>query len=370
MLGRGIDQILPHPVSPELYEGYVASASEYVALAEAANGPIARPASLSYVWGDAIAAIGRHAPDFRVVNLETAVTTSATPLPKGINYRMSPRNAETLTTFAIDCCSLANNHVLDWGRPGLSETIGTLRGMGIATAGAGSNEADAGKPAVLEGTPSHRLLVFGAALPTSGVPASWAATSRRPGVFWLKDLSEKSLERIHQWIAAERRPGDVVVLSLHWGGNWGYAVSDEEIAFARALVDVAGVDILHGHSSHHPRPLELHHGKPILYGCGDFINDYEGIRGYEQFRGDLVLGYVATLDPSRDNRLAALDLVPFRIRRFRLERAVREDADWLRNVLARESSRLGTGFTATRDGEFRLLLPGDVSDVDGIDHPP
>ena len=47
--------------------------------------------------------------------------------------------------------------------------------------------------------------------------------------------------------------------------------------------------VVHGHSSHHPRPLEIYRGKPVLYGCGDLINDYEGIGGYERFHDELRL---------------------------------------------------------------------------------
>ena len=49
-----------------------------------------------------------------------------------------------------------------------------------------------------------------------------------------------------------------------------------QIRFAHRLID-AGVDVVHGHSSHHPRPIEVYRGKLILYGCGDTIDDYEGI---------------------------------------------------------------------------------------------
>lgn len=75
-----------------------------------------------------------------------------------------------------------------------------------------------------------------------------------------------------------RRPGDRVVLSLHWCGNWGYEIAREHRDFAHAVIDEAGIDLLHGHSSHHPMGIELYHGKAILYGCGDFLNDYEGNR--------------------------------------------------------------------------------------------
>ena len=62
------------------------------------------------------------------------------------------------------------------------------------------------------------------------------------------------------------------------------------------LIDNAAVDIIHGHSSHHIKGIEIYKGKPVIYGSGDFINDYEGIGGHEYFRGDLSLMYFVTFD--------------------------------------------------------------------------
>lgn len=68
----------------------------------------------------------RAAPDFRIINLETSITTSEDWAPKDIHYRMHPANIPCLTVAKVDCCVLANNHVLDWGRSGLVETLETL----------------------------------------------------------------------------------------------------------------------------------------------------------------------------------------------------------------------------------------------------
>src|SRR5919197_77056 len=83
---RGIDQALPHPVNPVLYEPCVRDAREYVALAEKANGPISRPLSADYVWGEALHELERANIDLRIVNLETAITSVETRWPeKGIH---------------------------------------------------------------------------------------------------------------------------------------------------------------------------------------------------------------------------------------------------------------------------------------------
>ena len=131
MCGRGIDQVLAHPCSAEICEDYMRSAEGYVLLAEQANGPIPRRNGPSYVWGAALDQLARMEPDARIINLETAVTRSNDLAYKGINYRVSPENAACLAAFKIDSCMLANNHVLDWGRSGLRETLATLEKLNI-----------------------------------------------------------------------------------------------------------------------------------------------------------------------------------------------------------------------------------------------
>lgn len=353
MTGRGIDQILASPCDPAIHEGYLESAVDYVTLAEHVNGAIPCRVEASYIWGDALGEFERFRPDLRIINLETAVTASDDWLPKGINYRMNPANVACLAAAAIDCCVLANNHVLDWGERGLIETLDTLERAGLRTAGAGRNRSSAEAPAVLPVGQKGRVLVFSVGMDSSGVPRKWAAAEDHPGVDFLPDLSQRSVERFTQRIRAARRPGDLVVFSIHWGGNWGYEITREETSFARALIDAGAVDVVHGHSSHHPKAVEVHRGKLILYGCGDFINDYEGIRGHEEFRGELGLMYLPTLE-AVSGRLLRLELVATQMRRFQVRRASDADAGWLRAVLDREGRRFGTRTLDLPDGRIEL----------------
>lgn len=341
MTGRAIDQILPYPSDPRLEEPFVRSALGYLRLAERSSGRIFRPVDFAYIWGDALAELERRKPDFRIVNLETTITTSNDFAPKGINYRMHPNNAPSLSAARIDCAVLANNHILDFGAAGLVETLETLTALKIRTAGAGRNLREAQAPAVLERPGKPRVLVFGIATPGAGVPPHWAASETRAGVNFLANLSAATAKSVAAQIRAQRRPQDVVVASIHWGPNWGYAVPREHQEFARRLIDEAEVDVIHGHSSHHPIGIEVYRGRPVLYGCGDFINDYEGIEGYEEFRPHLVLMYFVTLEAA-SRRLLGLHMTPLKIRRFRLERATREEAVWLRNVFTREGRAFNT----------------------------
>ena len=131
-----------------------------------------------------------------------------------------------------------------------------------------------------------------------------------------------------------------MVLSIHWGSNWGYGIPQDQIDFAHPLIDRAGVDVVHGHSSHHVKGLEIYKGRSILYGCGDFLNDYEGISGEEEYRSDLTLMYFPTLKAST-RALSKLEMVPMQIRNFRVRRASWDDARWLCGLLNRESAPFG-----------------------------
>jgi poly-gamma-glutamate capsule biosynthesis protein CapA/YwtB (metallophosphatase superfamily) len=359
MTGRGIDQILWHPSKPEIHEPYVRDARDYVKLAERANGRIARPVDPSYIWGDAIHELDRAAPDARMINLETSITRSDDYWKgKGINYRMHPDHIACLTVARIDVCTLANNHVLDYGYAGLRETLDSLKRAGLQGAGAGSTLAQASEPAVVE-RKRGRLIVWSLGTESSGVPSVWAATSSRPGIDFLDSLSDGAADAIADRFMRVKRPGDIGLVSIHWGSNWGYDVPPAQIRFAHRLID-RGIDIIHGHSSHHPRPIDVYRDKLVLYGCGDFLNDYEGISGYEQYRGDLVLMYFPAVEPLT-GRLRALRMVPMRVRRMKLNRASSSEAEWLKESVSRASADFGCRVDQLGDGSLALRWRSSVS---------
>ena len=353
MTGRGIDQILPHPSGHQIFEPYVQDAREYVELAEARNGPTAKPVTGSYIWGDALAEFERIGPDARIINLETSITAGDDYWRgKGINYRMHPENMECLTAARIDACALANNHVLDYGYSGLAETLETLMRAGLKTVGAGRSLAEAGAPAIVPLADGIWVIVFAFGTESSGIPPSWAAREDRAGIDFLADLSEMTAAAIVERVRRVRGQRDLVVASIHWGTNWGYDVPRDHVRFAHWLVD-GGVDIVHGHSSHHPRPIEVYRSRLILYGCGDLINDYEGIEGYEQYRDDLVLMYFATLSPAT-GELTALHMTPMQIRKLKLNKVSEPDAQWLRERLQRTCAPVRSQIDLMPNGTLTL----------------
>ena len=355
MTGRGVDQILPHPSDPVIHEGYMKDARGYVEIAEKANGPIPKPVDPAYVWGDALNELERVAPDLRIINLETAVTQSDDYWEgKGIHYRMHPENIDCITAAKIDVCALANNHILDWGYTGLKETLETLRKAKIRSVGAGMNLNEAESPAIIEIEAKGRVVIFAFGSPTSGVPLSWAASGERPGIDLLADYSVKAAQRVRERVEEVSHKGDIVIASIHWGGNLGYHVPREETQLAHQLIDKGGVSIVHGHSSHHVKGIEVYRDRLILYGCGDFLNDYEGIGGYDYFRGDLGLMYFASVDPSK-GKLVQLEMTPTRIKHFKVSRASRDEAVWLGNILNREGKKFGTRVNWSKDNLLTLL---------------
>jgi poly-gamma-glutamate synthesis protein (capsule biosynthesis protein) len=337
MTGRGIDQILQFPSGPRIYEPYVKDAREYLTMSERLYGPIVTPVGFNYIWGGALDIWDRFQPDIKIVNLETAVTHSEDAWPyKGINYRMSPENVPCLKIAGIDCCALANNHILDWGYSGLFETVEVLNKAGIKTAGAGMNLFEAAAPCIMHSRENRQIALISMGMETSGVPLEWAATDKRPGIFLIDKADNPG--SLFENIFSKNLSDDTIITSIHWGNNWVYEIPRQHKELAHMLIDRYDVDIIHGHSSHHALGVEVYKGHLILYGCGDFITDYEGISGYETFRGDLSIMYFADLD--NEGKLISLRMYPMQVRNFRLNHISDEDMHWLENTLNAKSKEL------------------------------
>jgi poly-gamma-glutamate synthesis protein (capsule biosynthesis protein) len=201
-----------------------------------------------------------------------------------------------------------------------------------------------------------RVLVFAAATASSGVLPDWAATPARPGVHRIDETDPATAAALRGLIERYARRQDVVVMSLHWGPNWSYDVPPSHRRLAHALIDDAGVDLVYGHSSHHVKAIEVYDHRPILYGCGDFLTDYEGISGHDTYRDDLGLMYFPRLDPAT-GRLQRLMMQPTQIRRLRVHRAPEDGVRWIADVLHREGEPFGTSVARTTDDRLGLRSP-------------
>jgi poly-gamma-glutamate capsule biosynthesis protein CapA/YwtB (metallophosphatase superfamily) len=229
-----------------------------------------KSATPAFPWGDTLPVLAQ--ADLRFANLECVLADGGTPQPgKVFHFRSDARNVAVLTAAGINAVSLANNHVLDYGADALRETLPALDSNGILHAGAGPDQDAARRPAVRRvGRTAVGFVAF-----TDNQP-DWEAGPRRPGVYYVPAGGNARDARVRDLLALVHRTKarvDLMVVSAHWGGNWGAEVPPGHRHLGKALVD-AGADVVFGHSAHIFRGVEIHGGRPIIYSAGDFIDDY------------------------------------------------------------------------------------------------
>ena len=223
-----------------------------------------------YPWGNTLPIL--HSADWRLCNLECVLSDRGTPwsaYPKAFHFRSAAKNIAVLATARMNAVSLSNNHVLDYGYDALIEMLGVLDHAGIVHSGAGLNYGEASRLAVWE--VSGRKLGL---LAFTDNESDWEATAAQPGVFYVPtDLTDSRATKLLNIIRENRKVVDLLIVSAHWGSNWGYHPPHGHIIFAHALME-AVADIIFGHSSHVFRGIEFYKGRPILYGAGNFVDDY------------------------------------------------------------------------------------------------
>jgi poly-gamma-glutamate capsule biosynthesis protein CapA/YwtB (metallophosphatase superfamily) len=257
MLGRLVDLIMPiHnlPISEE--EG------SYLLLLKQ-HHPVLNSVDEMYPFGDVLHIL-KEETDLSIINLETSITQTHKKLPKTFNYRMHPYNVRILKEAKIDYCSLANNHILDFGILGLVETMATLQSQRITFAGVGKTQLQACSP-------TFRLKngILFSFLSASDHPEAWKTIPH----FHYLNVNSVPEENLKGSIQEAKSKSDFLIFSLHWGPNYQWYPDASIRQLAHKLIDW-GVDLIHGHSSHHVQGIEIYKGKPIFYGCGDFIDDY------------------------------------------------------------------------------------------------
>ncbi|KAJ5091895.1 hypothetical protein NUU61_006765 [Penicillium alfredii] len=418
MLGRLVDQLLPQHVE-NWHEHHVAShfVERHPSLLGKGNYTASSP------WGTALPLL--RDSDLTLINLETAATTTNDPWPhKAFNYRMHPANiAPVLHAVGVDYAGLANNHVLDFGTEGLVETVWALKAARVAFAGAGETTDEARRPAVLQlprqepgrHAPSQSPLPYPVHVySASDHPRDWGPVP----TFHLLDYSPATRVRLRTLLLSggprahpvdtdehfspspsepdgdsephhhhprhsfhhhhTRRTSSTLpapalkIFSVHWGPNYSWHPSDRIRSLAHFLIDECDVDIVHGHSSHHVQGVERYHGKLIIYGCGDFVDDYAL---HEDYRNDLGAVWRVVVkerdegvqsSPSRDGiergsrglLLDRLEIFPTRIDRFRATLLDVDDEDhvWVRKKIAALSRELGTGARKELGGQGQVVV--------------
>ncbi|MFB6146327.1 MAG: CapA family protein [Halobacteriaceae archaeon] len=299
------------------------------------------------VWGtmrDRLRAL-----DGLLVNLECCLSargTRWTRTRRPFHFRADPDWAvPALRAAGVDCCALANNHVLDFGEVALRDTLDHLDEAGIAHAGAGRDLDAALDPATL----SVGGLSVAVVSLTDNTP-EYAADADSPGTARAALAADDERSRRLAGEALSRAAAtdpDVLVASLHWGPNMVTDPSGAHEAFGRWLVD-RGVDLVHGHSAHVFQGIEVHDGAPILYDAGDFVDDYAVDEDRRNDRGFL---FEVRIDDGGD--IDALRLRPTEIEDCQVHAAGPETARWCREQMRSRSDPYGTAFE--RDGDDLVL---------------
>lgn len=222
----------------------------------------------AYPWGSTLPLLG--SADIRVGNLEFVLSDDGTAWPaKVFRFRSDTRNVESLRAAGFTVVSLANNHVLDYGAEALREMLGTLDAHRILHSGAGVDLEDARRPAVCHAD----TLSVGFLAVTDNEPG-WEAEAAAPGVHYVPiDVDDARARALLDLVRHTRSRVDLLIVSAHWGGNWGFDVPVDHRTFAHALID-AGAGVVYGHSPHIVRGVEVYRDRPIIYSAGDFIDDY------------------------------------------------------------------------------------------------
>jgi poly-gamma-glutamate synthesis protein (capsule biosynthesis protein) len=202
------------------------------------------------------------AADLTFGNLESPVCRAGQAVPKPVVFRAAPERLAALTAAGFDLVSLGNNHVLDYGRAGLVETMRHLTAQGLRFVGAGRTAAAARSPVILERRGLRiAFLGFSAFLP-EGV----LLQPEKPGVAWLDP------EAVEAHLGRARGQAEVVVVSLHWGVEYRSQPTERQRAWAHRFVQ-AGADLILGHHPHVVQGVEVYRGALIAYSLGNFVFD-------------------------------------------------------------------------------------------------
>ena len=296
-------------------------------------------------WGDVLPLLV--SADLRIINLECALTDHEQPwmrTPKVFHFRADYSAIEVLRAARVDCCSLANNHTLDFEERGFLDTMEHLKAAGIRYAGAGLDREEAARPVLLT-APSDRPTRIAILAFTDNEPP-FAAGSDRPGTNYLPvSLEPKVLHRVEAAVTAAREAGaEAVVFSNHWGPNMVQRPSALFRRFARAVID-CGADVYYGHSAHVFQGVEIYRGKPILYDTGDFIDDYAVD---PRLRNDRSFLFRIFLEGSEFRRL---ELFPVALSYARAQLAKGSERESILDQMERLSGEMDTTFVR-REGRL------------------
>jgi poly-gamma-glutamate capsule biosynthesis protein CapA/YwtB (metallophosphatase superfamily) len=232
--------------------------------------------------------------DFLMVNLEHPITTATARVEKKFNFKMHPRLLPILVNARVSIVNLANNHIADYGREGMEDTMRNLEAVGIRYVGAGRNLAEARQPVILEknGVRIAFLGYYGG--------GEFAATERLPG------FAPRRSRIVVEDVRKARVEADYVVVNFHWGVERAEHPEPEQMVLARQVID-AGADLIVGHHPHVLQGIESYRGKHIVYSLGNFVFGGNSLHTYD----------TALLKVELTRTDARVSLIPVRVEQWR-----------------------------------------------------
>ena len=201
--------------------------------------------------------------DLVIANLEGPLIDEQNPVQGKCTIRGGTGWAGILKKAGIRIVSLANNHIMDHGEPGLISTLSALEKEGVRTVGAGSDIIEAGKPLYIE-VRGYRIAILARTAVIVDSP-SYAGRAT-PGVAFL------NIESLVASVKECSKQADTVVLILHWGVEHYEYPTPQQKEQARELIE-AGADLIFGHHPHIIQGVERFERGYVSYSLGNFIFD-------------------------------------------------------------------------------------------------
>lgn len=202
--------------------------------------------------------------DILMINNEYTYSTRGTPLEgKAYTFRANPKRVEVLKSLGTDIVSVANNHVYDYGKEALIDTLETLEKAEIPYVGAGRNLNDAMQPVsfLVNG---RKLTIVSATQIERSTNYTKEATEDSPGV--LKTLQPDKFISV---IEKAKKNSDYVIAFVHWGTEGTNHYGSDQVTLGQKFIE-AGADVIIGGHTHCLQGFEYYQGKPIIYSLGNF----------------------------------------------------------------------------------------------------
>ncbi|WP_033333553.1 MULTISPECIES: CapA family protein [Streptomyces] len=202
--------------------------------------------------------------DLSVLNLETAITGRGAPEPKLYTFRTSPKALSVLKDSGVDVVSMANNHAVDFGADGLTDTLAAKDSSPIPVVGVGRNAKEAYAPYVTT-VRGVKVAVVAASQVEDLTNQKWRAGANKPGI-----ASALDVPALVKAVETAKQQAPVVLVYLHWGEEGKACPTAAQTTVAKKLA-TAGATAVVGTHAHTMVGSGMLGNTYIGYGFGNFL---------------------------------------------------------------------------------------------------